>query len=70
VADPICTLLFAVLVLFTTWDMLREIVDVLMEHTPKGVNIRVRSPSSLRPHALATGPSTAAQCSAVASPAP
>lgn len=40
VADPICTLLFAVLVLFTTWGMLREIVDVLMEHTPKGVNIR------------------------------
>jgi Co/Zn/Cd efflux system component len=41
VADPICTLLFATLVLFTTWGMLAEVVDVLMERTPKGVNIPV-----------------------------
>jgi len=43
IADPICTLLFAMLVLFTTWGMLREIFDVLMERTPKGVNIPVRA---------------------------
>jgi len=38
-ADPICTLVFAVLVLITTWHMLREVFDVLMERTPRGVNI-------------------------------
>lgn len=43
-ADPICTLVFAVLVLITTWHMLREVFDVLMERTPRGVNIAVRQP--------------------------
>lgn len=40
IADPICTLLFALMVLMTTWGMLREILDILMERTPRGVDIK------------------------------
>jgi len=39
VADPICTFIFALLVLLTTWGMLGDIVDVLMEKTPTGIDI-------------------------------
>lgn len=35
VADPICTFLFAVLVLLTTRAILRDISDVLMERVPR-----------------------------------
>jgi len=40
-ADPICTFVFALLVLLTTAGMLREIVDVLMERTPQGVHTQL-----------------------------
>ncbi|KAG0628377.1 hypothetical protein M758_1G022500 [Ceratodon purpureus] len=36
--DPVCTLLFSVLVLFTTLSMIRNIVEVLMESTPREIN--------------------------------
>uniref|UniRef100_A0A8D0B292 Proton-coupled zinc antiporter SLC30A2 n=1 Tax=Salvator merianae TaxID=96440 RepID=A0A8D0B292_SALMN len=36
--DPICTFLFSVLVLATTLGILRDVVLVLMEGTPKGVD--------------------------------
>ncbi|XP_077193781.1 proton-coupled zinc antiporter SLC30A2 isoform X2 [Paroedura picta] len=36
--DPICTFLFSILVLGTTLSILREVVLVLMEGTPKGVD--------------------------------
>ncbi|XP_015267136.1 PREDICTED: zinc transporter 2 [Gekko japonicus] len=36
--DPICTFLFSVLVLGTTLTILRDVVLVLMEGTPKGVD--------------------------------
>ncbi|KAK2830581.1 hypothetical protein Q5P01_018512 [Channa striata] len=36
-ADPICTFLFSVLVLGTTFTIMRDIVIVLMEGTPSGV---------------------------------
>jgi zinc transporter 2 len=39
-ADPLCTLLFSVIVLYTTLRMIGDIVQVLMEGTP--ANIRVR----------------------------
>jgi hypothetical protein len=39
VADPICTFLFAGLVLWTTRIILRDIADVLMERAPRGINI-------------------------------
>lgn len=39
IADPICTFVFAVLVLLTTWKLLRDVVDVLMERTPRDVNL-------------------------------
>ncbi|KAL6766716.1 MTP1 [Auxenochlorella protothecoides x Auxenochlorella symbiontica] len=38
-ADPICTFLFAALVLWTTKRVLRDIADVLMERVPRGLNI-------------------------------
>lgn len=39
IADPICTFLFAVLVLWTTRAILRDISDVLMERVPRGLCI-------------------------------
>ncbi|XP_074656004.1 proton-coupled zinc antiporter SLC30A2-like isoform X2 [Tubulanus polymorphus] len=38
IADPICTFLFSVLVLFTTINILRDTLLVLMEGTPRGLN--------------------------------
>ena len=37
-ADPVCTFVFAALVLWTTLAILRDIADVLMERTPRGVS--------------------------------
>ncbi|XP_043915996.1 zinc transporter 2-like isoform X2 [Protopterus annectens] len=37
IADPICTFLFSVLVLITTMTILRDVLRVLMEGTPQGV---------------------------------
>lgn len=36
--DPICTFLFSILVLGTTLTILRDVILVLMEGTPKGVD--------------------------------
>ncbi|XP_036112437.1 zinc transporter 2 isoform X1 [Molossus molossus] len=36
--DPICTFLFSILVLGTTLNILRDVILVLMEGTPKGVD--------------------------------
>lgn len=38
-ADPICTLLFSVIVLVTTLRMIGETVQVLMEGTPRNINL-------------------------------
>lgn len=38
-ADPICTYLFSILVLFTTVGVAKECIKVLMEATPTGNNI-------------------------------
>ncbi|RUS69219.1 hypothetical protein EGW08_023020 [Elysia chlorotica] len=38
IADPICTFLFSVFVLITTITILRDILVVLMEGTPRGIN--------------------------------
>lgn len=40
IADPICTFLFSVLVLFTTLTILKDILLVLMEGTPKGLDFK------------------------------
>lgn len=37
IADPICTFVFSLLVLFTTLNILRETIHVLMEGTPKNI---------------------------------
>uniref|UniRef100_A0A3Q2P5J3 Proton-coupled zinc antiporter SLC30A8 n=1 Tax=Fundulus heteroclitus TaxID=8078 RepID=A0A3Q2P5J3_FUNHE len=37
IADPICTFLFSILVLFTTFTIMRDILLVLMEGIPSGV---------------------------------
>ncbi|XP_029023301.1 proton-coupled zinc antiporter SLC30A8 isoform X2 [Betta splendens] len=39
-ADPICTFLFSILVLCTTFTIMRDIVVVLMEGAPSGVRYR------------------------------
>lgn len=38
VIDPICTLVFSVIVLATTYNMIREVVGVLMESTPREID--------------------------------
>ena len=38
-ADPLCTFLFAGLVLLTTVALIREIWDILMERVPRGQDI-------------------------------
>ena len=38
-ADPICTYLFSVIVFFTTIPIIKNIVIVLMEGTPKSINV-------------------------------
>lgn len=42
-ADPICTFIFSVVVLLTTKSILRDIVHVLMERTPTGVDVPAMS---------------------------
>ena len=38
IADPICTILFAILVLWTTSGIIQDISAVLMESTPRGID--------------------------------
>lgn len=38
VVDLVCTLLFSAMVLGTTFTMLRDVMDVLMESTPRHIN--------------------------------
>jgi len=38
IADPICTYLFSILVIFTTVPVFRDCIHVLMESRPKGVD--------------------------------
>ena len=38
-ADPLCTFLFAGLVLVTTFSILRDISDILMERVPRAHDI-------------------------------
>ena len=40
VIDPICTMIFSVIVFFTTIKIIRDCLQVLMEGTPKSVNPR------------------------------
>ncbi|XP_060560367.1 proton-coupled zinc antiporter SLC30A2-like [Ruditapes philippinarum] len=40
IADPICTFVFSVIVLITTFTILRDILVVLMEGTPRSVNFK------------------------------
>ena len=39
IADPICTFLFAILVMWTTLTVLRDVADVLMERAPRGMEV-------------------------------
>lgn len=39
IADPICTLLFSVIVVFTTIPLAKESMRVLMEGVPKKINM-------------------------------
>lgn len=48
-ADPVASVLVALMILPRTWTLLREAVDVLLEATPKGVDLE-----QVRAHILAT----------------
>eukprot|EP00891_Asterochloris_glomerata_P007733 jgi/Astpho2/7733/e_gw1.00116.13.1_t len=39
IADPLCTFVFAILVLLTTRGMVRDILDIVMERVPRGLDI-------------------------------
>ena len=39
IADPICTFVFSVIVLFTTIPIMKECIQVLMEGTPIGIDV-------------------------------
>jgi len=39
IADPICTFIFTILVLFTTIPIFRDCVSVLMESTPSTIDV-------------------------------
>ncbi|XP_057679218.1 zinc transporter 2 [Corythoichthys intestinalis] len=66
VADPICTFLFSIFVLCTTFTILRDVFRILMEGSPKGIEFKsvkevlmtvkaVRSAHSLHLWALTLG---------------
>jgi len=38
IADPICTLIFSIIVVFTTVNLMRDILSVLMESVPPGMD--------------------------------
>ena len=40
VIDPICTFIFSVIVLFTTFAIIRDVLNVLMEGIPKGIDMQ------------------------------
>lgn len=39
--DPVCTILFSLIVLYTTFRILGEVFSVLMEAIPRGVDFNV-----------------------------
>jgi len=41
IVDPICTYLFSILVIFTTIPVFRDCIQVLMESTPKDIDLKV-----------------------------
>ena len=38
IVDPICTIIFSLIVLATTYNMIRDIVSILMESTPREID--------------------------------
>lgn len=40
IIDPICTFIFSVIVLFTTFAIIRDVLNVLMEGIPKGIDMQ------------------------------
>jgi cobalt-zinc-cadmium efflux system protein len=40
IADPIVSVLIGLLILWSSWDILKESVSVLLEHIPKGLDMR------------------------------
>lgn len=37
-ADPLCTFVFAIIVLFTTFNIMRDVWDILMERVPRDLD--------------------------------
>ncbi|XP_069612555.1 proton-coupled zinc antiporter SLC30A2 [Ranitomeya imitator] len=52
IIDPICTFLFSILVLGTTLTILRDVLLVLMEGTPKGVDFNMVKDTLLSIHGV------------------
>lgn len=40
IIDPVCTFFFSVIVLFTTFAIIRDVLNVLMEGIPKGIDMQ------------------------------
>ena len=38
-ADPLVSLLIGLLILYTSWDLIKESVDILMQSVPKGIDV-------------------------------
>jgi len=37
-ADPLISFLIGILILYTSWELIRESVDILMQSVPRGIN--------------------------------
>jgi zinc transporter 2 len=55
IADPICTFIFAVLVLLTTRSIILDITHTLMERTPQHVNLAAVTQTMTRVRMSRTG---------------
>lgn len=38
-ADPLISILIGLLILYTSWDLIKESVDILMQSVPKGIDV-------------------------------
>ena len=47
-ADPLVSLLIGLFILYSSWGVLREATDILLEGTPKGLNINAMVADILR----------------------
>ena len=54
IADPICTFIFAIAVIFTTKGMVRDITDIVMERVPRGFDLPALEQALSQVHGVAS----------------